>query len=249
MPITFSTILSNLWNFIKKPRLNHLPDYLKAQPIQAVGYLLLLDFMLMIPLSGFLGLLGINEMDHKIDDLTDDPLQLAAFAVIMAPLVEEAIFRLPMKFSYPRMMIALGTVLLLLPSLIASQQIALWIIGTILFLVFLYHLINERSNNRFSEQVGSWWEQGFSFPFWFLTIGFALLHLSNFGSFPVHLAPLLVLPQFVLGAILGYVRTGFGFLYAVLFHALHNGILVGLATIASSAEKISEAAETGWWIL
>ena len=245
MSISFSAIAVDVWQFIKRPRLHHLREAFQSQPVQILGYLLLLDFLLMIPLSGFLGVLGIENMDHKIEDLTDDPLKLAGLAVVMAPLLEEVVFRLPMKFSYSRMMLALGIALSILPALIASEATVGIIAGMILFSVFAYHFINQQKSDRLNQQFGSWWERYFPIPFWGLTTAFALVHLSNFGDFPMHLAPLLVLPQFVLGAILGYIRTGLGFVYAVLFHALHNGILVGLAILAGSAEDI----ETMGWLI
>ena len=71
------------------------------------------------------------------------------------------------------------------------------------------------------------WEANFYIPFWTLTVCFAFLHLTNFdSSFTWYLAPILVLPQFVLGAMLGYIRAVDGFVYAVLFHALHNAIAI-----------------------
>jgi len=243
MPISFTTIAYDVWNFVKRPRLEHLTETFLSNPIQVLGYLLLLDFLLMIPLSGFLGVLGIEDMDHKIEDLYNDPLKLAGLAVVMAPLLEETAFRLPMKFSYVRIALALGLALMALPTLIDSEQTVQIIIGVVLVSVFLFQFINQQKDNQLNDRMGAWWEQHFYIPFWLLTVGFALLHLSNFGDFPIHLAPFLVLPQFVLGAILGYVRTGFGFAYAVLFHAVHNGILVGLATMASFAEKTVEPAE------
>ncbi len=240
MPISFSTVANDVWNFVKRPRLAHLSDTFLSNPAQVLWFLLLLDFLLMFPLSGLLGVLGVENMDHKIDALKDNPLQLAALAVIMAPILEEAAFRLPMKFSYVRISIALGVALMVMAGQIQDEKIVGIIIGVLLFSVFLYQFINTQKDDQLNQKFGHWWEQHFYIPFWSLTIAFAVLHLSNFGDFPLHFAPFLVLPQFVLGAILGYVRTGFGFMYAVLFHALHNGILVGLAMMASSAEQFAE---------
>jgi len=240
MPISFATVVNDVWNFVKRPKLAHLSEAFLSNPAQVLWFLLLLDLLLMFPLSGFLGLLGVENMDHKIDDLKDSPMQLAALAVIMAPVLEEAAFRLPMKFSYLRISIALGVVLMVIAGQIQDEKTIGMIIGVVLVSVFLYQFINHQKDDLLNQNVGSWWENHFYIPFWLLTVAFALLHLSNFGDFPLHFAPFLVLPQFVLGAILGYVRTGFGFVYAVFFHALHNGILVGLAMMASSAEELAE---------
>jgi len=233
MPISFSTVFYDLWCFIKRPRLAHLSELWKAHPAQVLSYLLLIDFCLMFPLSAFLGLLGIEDMDHKIEALTDNPMMLVVMAVGLAPVLEEAAFRLPMKYSYVRIGIGLGIALTMLSAIIESELVIAVITGGVLFSVFLFQFFNERQGNALNEQLEPWWNTHFYIPFWLLTTAFALLHLTNFGaSFPIYLAPFLVLPQFVLGIVLGYVRTGYGFVYAVLFHALHNGILVGLATMA-----------------
>lgn len=176
MHISFSNVWSNLIDFIKNPRLNPLPDTFLTSPAKVLPYLLAIDFLLMIPLSGIIGLAGVEEMDHKIMELLDNPLALAAMAVLLAPIMEEAIFRFP---------------------------------------------------------IGRLFNQHFKTVFWLFTIVFAAIHLTNFGaSIPIYLAPLMVLPQFILGLMLGYIRVGWGFWYSVLFHAVHNGILVGLATMA-----------------
>ena len=45
----------------------------------------------------------------------------------------------------------------------------------------------------------------------------------------------LVLPQFVIGAILGYTRVTYGLWASILLHALHNGAFISLVLLASSA--------------
>ena len=44
-----------------------------------------------------------------------------------------------------------------------------------------------------------------------------------------------VLPQFVIGAILGYTRVTYGLWASILLHALHNGAFISLVLLASSA--------------
>lgn len=177
MEITFSTVWRSLIDFALNPRQNPLSDQYRTLPHKFFPYLLGIDFLLMFFLSAILSMVGVEEMDHEIEKLLDDPLLLAGMAIFIAPIVEEAIFRLP---------------------------------------------------------IGPWLGKYFKVIFWILTFGFAALHLTNFNSsFPIYLAPLLVLPQFFLGIMLGYIRVGWGFWYAVFFHATHNGILVGLALIGA----------------
>ena len=176
MKISLSSVWQDLVAFVKNPRLDPLPGTFLEQPWKVFPYLLAIDFLLMIPLSGIIGMAVAEEMDHKIIELLDQPLLLFSMAVFFAPLMEEAIFRLPISLL---------------------------------------------------------WNKRFKLIFWSFTLVFAAIHLSNFGSeVPFYLMPLLVLPQFILGIMLGYIRVGWGFWYCVLFHALHNGILVSIATMA-----------------
>lgn len=182
MTISFSTVWANVWEFAKKPSLEPLRESFKEYPQKIFPYLLGIDLVLMFALSILLSLAGAQDLDHEVEKLLDNPLLLATMAVFFAPLLEEAIFRLP---------------------------------------------------------IGAWLGKYFKLVYWSLTIGFALLHLTNFSvSFPLYLAPLLILPQFLLGIIIGFVRLGWGFWYGVLFHALHNGILVGLTFIGMALEPM-----------
>lgn len=92
----------------------------------------------------------------------------------------------------------------------------------------------------FRLPIGPWFGKYFGIAFWFFTFIFAGVHIFNFSSeFSIYLIPILVLPQFVLGVMLGYIRTGWGIGYSMLFHALHNGFLVALASMATLAETAS----------
>ena len=95
MNISLSTVWNNLVAFIKNPRLDPLPDSFYELPQKVFPYLFAIDFLLMIPLSMIMGLAGVEEMDHKVIELLDNPLFLAVMAVLFAPIVEEFIFRYP----------------------------------------------------------------------------------------------------------------------------------------------------------
>lgn len=176
MDISLSSVWQDLVAFVKSPRLDPLSTSFLEQPKKVFPYLLALDFLLMIPLSGIIGLMGVEEMDHKLIEMLDQPLALFTMAVLFAPIVEEAFFRLPISLL---------------------------------------------------------WNKRFKLVFWLFTTIFAIIHISNFGAtVPFYLTPILVLPQFILGIMLGYIRVGWGFWYGVLFHALHNGILLSVAVLA-----------------
>ena len=69
--------------------------------------------------------------------------------------------------------------------------------------------------------------------FWASAIAFAAVHLTNFATAGPAVLPL-VLPQFMLALLLGYLRVTHGLWSAVLLHMLHNGLFISLVLASSS---------------
>ncbi|MEM1120124.1 MAG: CPBP family intramembrane glutamic endopeptidase [Bacteroidota bacterium] len=186
--ISFSTVWRNLLDFVKDVRPHPLPEIFEPQPLKVLPYLLGLDFLLMIPLLGVVGLTGVEEGEHELINLLDQPLVLFFMAVVLAPIFEELFFRFPIGRWWEK---------------------------------FGLHPADSA--------LARWWQHHFKRIFWVFTIVFAAIHFSNFTTtVPIYLAPILVLPQLVLGVILGYIRIGWSTRYSMLFHAIHNGIPVTL---------------------
>ena len=49
----------------------------------------------MIPLMGIMSMTGVEDTDHEITKLLDNPMKLALMAVVLAPILEELFFRFP----------------------------------------------------------------------------------------------------------------------------------------------------------
>lgn len=64
--------------------------------------------------------------------------------------------------------------------------------------------------------------------FWLLTSLFALLHISNydFNTIPLWAYPIMVIPQFITGILLGMVRIRFGLRYSMILHGSFNFVLL-----------------------
>lgn len=77
-----------------------------------------------------------------------------------------------------------------------------------------------------------WFVRGFPLFFWFSTLAFALVHLWNFDEGSIAILLPLVLPQFILGMMLGYVRVRFALWAAIALHAAHNATAVTIAALA-----------------
>lgn len=77
----------------------------------------------------------------------------------------------------------------------------------------------------------------FKIVYYLSAVLFASVHLSNFESgFPLWLSPLLVLPQFFAGLVLGYTRVRLGLFWSITLHALHNGLLIIPLLIAKALD-------------
>jgi hypothetical protein len=80
------------------------------------------------------------------------------------------------------------------------------------------------SNEKINSGLKVFWHQKFKWICWFSCLAFAFVHITNFNITPVNLLlmPLLTLPQLFLGIGAAYMRIKYGFMYAVLLHALYN---------------------------
>ncbi len=140
------------------------------------------------------------------------------YGVLLAPVIEEVFFRLIYVFNKRNLIILLSASVLfginfmvnenLLKSIIFSAVIIL----TIVLIIKLNH-----SRAIFYKHFG--------FFFYFIAGLFAIIHLGNFIGLSfnyVLLGLLMVIPQFIAGIILGYIRVRFGFIYAIVFHTIVN---------------------------
>lgn len=79
-----------------------------------------------------------------------------------------------------------------------------------------------------------WWAKKYRYFFYLSSILFAWAHLSNYDTenIIIYIFPILVLPQFVMGALLGYLRVKFDFMLGFFLHAIHNAIFISIFLLA-----------------
>ncbi|MCC7504431.1 MAG: CPBP family intramembrane metalloprotease [Saprospiraceae bacterium] len=157
------------------------------------------------------------------------------FVGFAGPIVEELIFRLPMRLDARNLSVALalGAVFFVFGKWI-NQQMEQWASSTDLrsilqFLVkmssaavlaFLLSLILR----GFDPILVAFGKARFPWVFYLLTVVFGFAHVSNFqfsGHNLLYIVPL-TLPQIIGGLFLGYTRYTFGLKYAVLQHSCGN---------------------------
>ncbi|MDJ0979402.1 MAG: CPBP family glutamic-type intramembrane protease [Erythrobacter sp.] len=230
--------------FLKRPRLPSAGTETGSYP--AIGRLLALDLALMMLFFATLSAaqaFGFTLPDNVNNALTPD-LATLALIVLAAPIGEELIFRSWLR-GHPGVMAAtacvvLGFALLTIGALYpegSSIALALGLAGALAALIGAplgAFLLLKRP-------VPAFFANHFPVFFWLSTAAFALIHLANYteGSLPILL--LLVLPQFLLGTMLGYLRVHYSLVAAIVLHAVHNAVLFGLAVLGGLGETAPAA--------
>jgi len=160
---------------------------------------------------------GLGGVTHRLDPANIPWLT----AVIWAPLVEEMLFRYGLR--RPRQ--ALWLIPAMLPVVLWGPKV--WT-GLLLAAFVILACWGVR---RRAEPLKGWdttWRRyylrHFGLVFHLVALTFAAVHLTNFvyGKTPYWLLPLLVLPQWLTGLVLGWMRVRRGIGAAMLLHSVFN---------------------------
>lgn len=212
-------MLSNYLLFIRSPSYAIQPG-----PVQWREVVMM--FTTYIVVSFFLGsvIQEIVVFFHLSHDLADmGPLEIW-LGILVIPPVEEILFRLWLRVSRKTILIfsaVIGLVALLLTSLVSF-----WITVSLLCFGAFTALVVLVGNKEKIEMVAA---RHFGILFYLSIFIFGLAHIFNYTPLTWQiwlLAPVLVLPQFVLGSMLGFIRVRYGILYAILFHIAVNASLL-----------------------
>jgi hypothetical protein len=123
--------------------------------------------------------------------------KLMLICVVLAPVLEEFTFRLPLRYKYN------------------------YLLQLLAHLVSLTGFVQKENWN---ETVQKYWQKHFAKFFYLLAIAFGFMHMFNFNDHK-QLWPwiiVLVFPQLFMGTILGYIRVRFSLPWSMAYHAFHN---------------------------
>ena len=217
--------------FLKRPTLDVRTQ--SAQPVTVLLRIYALDMAIMLVLISMAGvamLLGVELPETAIAGMEFTPT-LIALVIFGAPVMEELIFRSWLS-GRPGHILALIALIAgfagftmfnyNLPFVNALAPLA----GAIAAISTLV-LLSGRPPMR-------WFAAVFPLFYWLSALSFALVHLANFEEGGAVLLAL-VLPQFVLGMLLGYVRVRIGLWAAIVLHSAHNATALGTASLAMTA--------------
>ena len=151
--------------------------------------------------------------------------------VVLAPLFEELIYRLPLQARFRPALVTLSLVAGAI-FFAGANGIALWLV---LLLAVIAGVTAFSSDLRVA--VETWWEKNPRAVIYIVTLIFGLIHIVNFDvdwSLPALLvAPLVVSPQIWLGLMFTIARVRFGWLAGLALHAAHNGFIWSVSTAIS----------------
>lgn len=225
------SLLGQFLRFLRRPiyTVNTPKDH------QGIGDILKLYSLVIIVVLA-LGLISSQiassfRFDHILqNEETISPAMLVSFGIIVAPILEEMIFRLPLRYTplnltLPLHFFSVTLVLVLVGSKIVSPLLAALLLVAVVSLGLLLRLwlkrkVNPKKIHTFYERFIGWLVYGSS-------LIFGLVHVTNFdlAARPGQiwlLTPLLVLPQIALGIFLAFVRLRYGFWWSVFTHGFHN---------------------------
>ncbi|MES2267012.1 MAG: CPBP family glutamic-type intramembrane protease [Bacteroidota bacterium] len=159
-------------------------------------------------------------------------LKAVFYISIMAPVIEEAIFRLPLTFKRQHIAIAFGFALVLIAKLVpglANQSLFINILARIAMFGIGYFIITQLTPAL--KTPGKYFQTILIIT---SIIVFGLMHILNY--IPLHwdiviIYPLYVIPQLIMGWALTYVRFKNGYLWGMGLHALINGVSMLIYTL------------------
>ncbi len=203
-----------------------------------VARLLALDVLVMAILLGVSGLVmaaGISLPETALAGVDIGPAIILA-VVLVAPVAEELLFRGWLS-GRPGHVLALLAVLAggaifstdLARSTGGINFKAIAVVAASLVAAMLAIVLLRRRGAM------GWFQRGFPLLFWLSCALFAGAHVLNFAEENMLLVVPLVLPQFAVGTMLGYLRVRYGLLAGMLLHMLHNGAFIAIVLLASKA--------------
>ena len=206
--------MNDFLNFVKCP--NYTGSFIKLA-VRDFFILLVVYFISVIPFGAIASILSsLLGLTSKVQQLTT-PREIF-YGVLLAPIIEEIFFRLIYVFNKRNLIILLSASVFFGTYFIVDENLLKSIIFCVVIISTIVLLINfNRSRTSFYKHFGLF--------FYFIAGLFAMIHLGNFIglSFNILIIGLLmVIPQFLAGIILGYIRVRFGLIYAIIFHSIIN---------------------------
>ena len=225
-------MLREMLKFLPKPHIYH-EDLPVKKKVTGFLILFLVCVFIVYSLNILLQLL-VPAPENGVEEMSFPKLLL--YALLLAPLFEESVFRLSLVYSKINLSVSLSLALTaIITNLMDIRLLTIWgvIIFAVLFIGFIAFFSKTES---ISQRLNNFWNGHFTLIFYGFALIFGLFHSINyeFHSFSAYvLAVVFSIPQFIGALFMGFVRIRLGFVWAVLMHILLNGIPFGLSFVFS----------------
>lgn len=224
--------------FFRKPTINiKLNDSLNLklrESFSSIFYIILflISYAIFIKITDYLIFINTNFsiydkiISNQNQYFKNNPFYAIIFILIIAPFIEEIIFRLPLRVSKMNLSLSMSFMCLLfiggnnLADLNFTFESIFLKSSSIFLVVFLIIKIDDKTLLKLTN------ERFYTKYFYAFSIIFGLLHIRNFyQEIPVNLllfTPLYIIPQIILSLFLGYIRLKNGIIWSILLHSLFN---------------------------
>jgi membrane protease YdiL (CAAX protease family) len=217
--------------FLRRPVLLEQATGIRFAAVGGTLKLFALDLILMALLLGLIGVasaLGFKAPENDIDKLSLTPIALTAIVVIL-PIGEEIAFRCWLSgragHTVASLVFVIGVAILVISG---PQPHPVLVLGDILITATVAWAAVFWLRHRAAMSV---FKRHFAWFYFASSLVFALEHLSNYSQIPGLMLLPLVVPQLLVGLILGYARTKYGLWSDMLLHMMHNGVLISLVVL------------------
>ena len=158
--------------------------------------------------------------------------------VMIAPLMEEAIFRGALHYSRGTIAFVVSFMVMFIIKITGVFELIHWDIGFVYLACIALIPVIFYAIKPFNEFLHNFWATHFKYIFHLVAISFGLIHLTNYSGISNYLFAIpLVTAQLISGYILGFVRMKLGFGYGVALHTAWN-FIVGFGLLVVLLGKV-----------
>ena len=229
------SLLGTYLRFLRSPNLTDPPIAISTfKAAKSILRLYSLHLLLLLVVLALINQIpSAQESNNLLDILEGTSVwYLPMMAVVVAPLLEECLFRLPLR--------AFAVNLLLPASLILFGGTAIEAYGVLstvgwraiasapVVICAIVAFINVYFGLKRTKLSGlqAFYNKYSRIVFYSVALLFGAIHIFNYDANVWLFLPVLVLPQVIIGLLFGFVRLRYGFNWALLLHAFHNGIVL-----------------------
>jgi hypothetical protein len=142
--------------------------------------------------------------------------------VILAPLAEELLFRLPLRNFYKHIFVVFGYFIFVILKRWVNYPVAVTLGFASLFLPYV-----PIAFNKIETKVNNLVQQNYGYTFYLFAIAFGIVHLTNISEFSYQSWKsnlIYIINPFVVGVFFAFVRVKYknGIFYSIILHALTN---------------------------